>query len=72
MTNEAVPWADSGSPCAEQHVLEADVIRTRGDIEDFHGELHRSALTIIMQTFCLQHCTQYKQGMNEVCQSMLF
>ena len=52
--------------CDEQHVLESDVIRTRGDIEIFRSEECRRALTTILQVFCLKHNIQYKQGMNEV------
>jgi hypothetical protein len=53
-------------PCDEQHVLEADVIRTRGDIEEFRTSEYRQTVTNILQSFCLRHSIQYKQGMNEV------
>jgi hypothetical protein len=52
--------------CREQHVLEADVIRTRGEIPQFCNEEYRKVLTDILRSFCLEHDVQYKQGMNEV------
>jgi hypothetical protein len=53
--------------CQEQHVLEADVVRTRGEIEEFVViPSYRQALTDILHTFCIEHDVQYKQGMNEV------
>ena len=54
------------SECIEQHVLEADIKRTRADIDIFCTTLHRNNIQIILQTFCIKHSIQYKQGMNEV------
>lgn len=53
-------------PCDEQHVLEADVRRTRADMEEFRSTAYRHCITTILQSFCLKHSIQYKQGMNEV------
>lgn len=53
-------------PCEEQHVLEADVKRTRADMEDFRTTSWRKAVQETLQGFCLKHGIQYKQGMNEV------
>lgn len=52
--------------CAEQHVLEADVHRTRAEVEQFRTESHRHLVKTILQKFCVDHKIQYKQGMNEV------
>lgn len=57
---------DPIEPCGEQHVLEADVPRTRAENELFRQSDVRNYIRIILQTFCLDHCIQYKQGMNEV------
>lgn len=53
-------------PCLEQHVLEADVRRTRATLEEFRSDPYQKAITCILQTFCLRHGVQYKQGMNEI------
>ena len=52
--------------CEEQHVLEADINRTRADVEEFRSLEWRRAVKDILQNFCLSHNVQYKQGMNEV------
>jgi hypothetical protein len=52
--------------CEEQHVLDADINRTRSDVEEFRRPEWRTALADILQNFCLSHNVQYKQGMNEV------
>ena len=57
---------DPVEPCGEQHVLEADVHRTRAEIEYFRSTETREFIRIILQKFCLDHDIQYKQGMNEV------
>ena len=44
--------------CKEQHVLDADVPRTRSDIEVFRTTAWRSALVKILQHFCLSHNIQ--------------
>lgn len=54
------------STCDEQHVLEADVRRTRADMEEFRESSWRKALQDILQHFCLMHDVSYKQGLNEV------
>jgi hypothetical protein len=58
--------------CEEQHVLEADVHRTRADIEDFRSFAWRKAIGNILQHFCLTHNCQYKQGMNEILAPFVF
>lgn len=55
-----------GQICREQQVLEADVPRTRGDMEEFRTSEYRKVLFDILHSFCLKHDIQYKQGMNEV------
>ena len=57
---------DPIEPCGEQHVLEADVHRTRAEIDYFRQSQTRDYIRIILQKFCLDHEIQYKQGMNEV------
>jgi hypothetical protein len=57
---------DPVEPCGEQHVLEADVHRTRAEIDLFRQEDVREYIRILLQKFCLDHEIQYKQGMNEV------
>lgn len=52
--------------CGEQQVLEADVPRTRSDVEEFRTTSWRASLKAILQRFCVSHSIQYKQGMNEV------
>jgi hypothetical protein len=61
--------ADIDNPtenCGEQQVLEADVHRTRADVEEFRSTSWRQTIHAILQSFCLTHGIQYKQGMNEV------
>eukprot|EP01038_Epipyxis_sp_PR26KG_P005709 gene5709-7880_t len=53
-------------PCIEQHVLEADIGRTRTDVEEFLSNHWRKAVQISLQSFCLSMSISYKQGMNEV------
>ena len=53
--------------CEEQQVLDADVPRTRSDVEEFRTTAWRTSVRNILQKFCLAHSVQYKQGMNEVC-----
>lgn len=60
------------SACEEQHVLEADVKRTRAEIEQFRSASWRQALRDILQTFSLMHNTPYKQGMNELLAPFIF
>jgi hypothetical protein len=55
-----------GIPCEEQQVLDADVLRTRADIEIFRTKEWRQVLCDVLQNFCLSHDVPYKQGMNEV------
>lgn len=52
--------------CDEQQVLDADVHRTRADVEEFRSTAWRQAVRTILQKFCVTHGVQYKQGMNEV------
>lgn len=64
--NESDDIEPPDRPCDEQHVLEADVRRTRSDMEDFRSSSWRKFVNDILQRFCLKHGVQYKQGMNEV------
>jgi hypothetical protein len=52
--------------CLEQQVLDADVHRTRADVEEFRSTSWRQEIKSILQSFCLKYNIQYKQGMNEV------
>ena len=54
------------TPAGEQHVLEADVKRTRSEIEEFRSDRWRKATQHVLQHFCCTHRLLYKQGMNEV------
>ena len=47
-------------------MLEADIRRTRANIEEYRSEEYQSALKTILQNFCLNRNVQYKQGMNEI------
>lgn len=58
--------------CGEQHVLEADVHRTRAELPRMRTPEMREAIHVILQKFCVDHDVQYKQGMNEVPPSFLF
>lgn len=53
-------------PCNEQHVLEADVPRTRAEVAEFRSPVWRDSIRLILQKLCVDHDIQYKQGMNEV------
>lgn len=57
---------DPEEECDEQQVLDADVPRTRSDIEEFRSAAWRTSVKNILQKFCITHGVQYKQGMNEV------
>lgn len=59
-------------PCSEQHVLEADVKRTRSEMEVFRSDEWRLSVMNILQSFCVNHDVQYKQGMNEILAPFLF
>ena len=52
--------------CMEQQVLDADVRRTRGDVEIFRSPEYQALLSTLLQGFCIKHSVQYKQGMNEL------
>lgn len=61
---------DFGEPiknCDEQHVLEADIPRTRAEVTTLRSDEIRESIRLILQKFCVDHEIQYKQGMNEVC-----
>lgn len=58
--------------CEEQQVLDADVPRTRSDVEEFRTSSWRLSLKTILQKFCVSHGIQYKQGMNEVLAPFLY
>lgn len=62
--NEKVDAPDAA--CMEQQVLNADVRRTRGDMEHFRSKAYQDVLTIVLQSFCVKHDVEYKQGMNEI------
>lgn len=52
--------------CGEQQVLDADVHRTRAELEQFRSPTWRHTVKVILQKLCVDHDIQYKQGMNEV------
>lgn len=52
--------------CDEQHVLEADVPRTRAEVVLLNSPAMRDSIRLVLQKFCVDHHIQYKQGMNEV------
>lgn len=45
---------------------QADLGRTRSDLESFRSTARRRQLQHMLQQFCLTHHVDYKQGMNEV------
>ncbi|RYH09150.1 hypothetical protein EON65_40360 [archaeon] len=59
-------------PCSEQHVLEADVPRTRAEVAEFRSPTWRESIRLILQKLCVDHDIQYKQGMNEVTNTTYF
>lgn len=61
-----------GKACSEQHVLEADVKRTRSEMDVFRSDEWRVSVMNILQSFCINHEVQYKQGMNEILAPFLF
>ena len=63
--NENVPY-DNSITCVESHVLEADVKRTRSDMDDFRSAAYKKCINDILQHFCISNNVQYKQGMNEL------
>jgi hypothetical protein len=66
MVEVATNWVAPSEQCKEQHVLDADIHRTRADIERFRTTSTRKAIGTILQHFCIINSIQYKQGMNEV------
>ena len=64
--NDNIEDMTGASQCLEEHVLDADVHRTRAEIKEFRTESWRSVVHNILKNFCLLHSIQYKQGMNEV------
>jgi hypothetical protein len=52
--------------CLEKVVLQADVHRTRSDVEECRSPQWQEQLSVVLQTFCLNRSVSYKQGMNEV------
>jgi hypothetical protein len=63
--NENVPY-DNSSTCVESQVLEADVKRTRSDMDEFRSAAYKKCINDILQYFCISNNVQYKQGMNEL------
>eukprot|EP01041_Mallomonas_annulata_P002101 gene2101-4106_t len=57
--DENLELQDQVEPCEEQHVLEADVKRTRADMEVFRSTSWRQAVMKILQVFCISHKVQY-------------
>ena len=53
-------------PCSEQHVLEADVPRTRAEVAEFRSPAWRDSIRLILQKLCVDHDIQYKHGMKDV------
>ncbi|KAJ1382727.1 hypothetical protein B484DRAFT_411367, partial [Ochromonadaceae sp. CCMP2298] len=58
--------------CREMQVLEADIPRTRADVEEFRSVHWRLSVRTILQRFCVQHGVKYTQGMNEVLAPFLY
>jgi len=58
--------------CREGQVLDADVHRTRADVEEFRSTAWRQSVRAILLKFCIEHCVQYKQGMNEILAPFLY
>eukprot|EP01039_Chlorochromonas_danica_P008734 gene8733-9624_t len=69
LERDVIPPQES---CAEQHVLEADVHRTRADVVEFRSPDWRRNIQNILQKLCVDHGIQYKQGMNEVLAPFIF
>jgi hypothetical protein len=63
---DIIEFPETMPECAEQHVLEADVPRTRAEIPLLKTPEVRQSIQLILQKFCVDHNIQYKQGMNEV------
>jgi hypothetical protein len=73
IVSKDAPVGNSGqSQCLEQNVLEADVRRTRSEIEIFRSLMWRDKLKEMMLDFCVTTQTQYKQGMNEIAAPFLY
>ena len=53
--------------CDEYNVLQADIRRTRQEVDQFSSDLYCNVLTDLLNTFCFEHGVKYKQGMNEIC-----
>mmetsp|Transcript_32702 Transcript_32702/g.55135 ORF Transcript_32702/g.55135 Transcript_32702/m.55135 type:complete len:833 (-) Transcript_32702:84-2582(-) len=58
--------------CRQGQVLDADVHRTRADVEEFRSTAWRQSVRAILLKFCIEHCVQYKQGMNEILAPFLY
>lgn len=58
--------------CEEHHVLLADAKRTRQDIEEFQYADYQYQLTNVLNTFCVSNNICYKQGMNDICASIIY
>lgn len=75
-SNEKLPVADKlwkeghnalGSLSAnEEHVLNMDVPRTRGEIAIFKLKENQESISNLLTRWCLSHGTRYRQGLNEV------
>ena len=66
LSSEEEDMAIPEQACDEQVVLEADVRRTRSELEDFRTPVFQTALQAMLQTFCLMHDVAYRQGMHEI------
>jgi hypothetical protein len=54
-----MPTISVEESCMEQQVLEADVGRTRSEINEFRTPLWRESLQEALRSFCLEHRVQY-------------
>jgi len=50
----------------KEHVLGADVPRTRGEVASFKTSEMQASLRGLLSRWCLCHQTRYRQGLNEV------
>ena len=53
-------------PAEEERVLDADVPRTRRELEYFRKPAVQEALTSLLAKWCMSHDTKYRQGLNEI------
>ncbi len=72
VVEEEVWLPNENMTCSEQQVLDADLKRTRAEIDGFRTSEWQLLLSSIMKNFCIDHGVDYKQGMNEVCAPFVY